>query len=104
VFYRYLIPVIALIGLVSNLVSIILLLRDDTMNKSTSLLLRMLALADFINILFAVYWTSLAEVALTIPWMSIDHFDPHKVDGKTACWRTNAKHACTVCEPGRVSS
>jgi hypothetical protein len=60
----YLIPIVAGIGLVCNVLSIAVLSRDDTMNAETSLLLRMLAAADFLNILFSLLWSILILVAL----------------------------------------
>lgn len=57
----YLIPTAVLVGIVCNVLTIIVLSRDDIMVRTTSLLLKMLATADLLNILFILLQTSLLE-------------------------------------------
>lgn len=49
-----LLPPVSLVGMTCAVLSIVVLSRDDALNKTTSLMLQMIATADFLNILFSL--------------------------------------------------
>ncbi len=58
----YLTPPVAVVGMVCNVLSIAVLSRDTTMASTTSLILKILATADFLNIALTTILTSLSDI------------------------------------------
>jgi 7 transmembrane receptor (rhodopsin family) len=63
----YATPPVTAVAVVCNVLTIVVLSRDDTMIRTTSLLLRMLAVADLLNVLFTCLLFPLEGNLLLLP-------------------------------------